>query len=175
LESIKPLYYSLKSWSKSPTELYFYGGDYMNGNLISPDSLQHIPWETIDYNFKSGDLNNPKIIDVIFYLDPLNLWYLPIPTITFESGGESFPNCDPGTTYVYTSDVDDGFKNTGTFSPDPPTPDPPPPAPPYTHVTGTVTADGFDPKLYKVKIIPGTDPVDTGTVSVTYKKLVVIY
>jgi len=172
LEAIKPLYYSNQSFQKTPMEVQFFAGDMMNGNVMIPDGLCEIPWSTID-QFKTDDINNPGIIDVMFGLPISKLWYIPVPEINFGSGGGSCHG-GPEMTFCLASD-DDCYCKSASFSPDPPTPDPPPPAPPYTHVTGTATPDLFNASLFKVQIIPGTDPVITGTVNWSYRRLIVTF
>jgi len=172
-EAIKPLYHSISTWSKSPMEIYFYCGEYMHGIFVAPDGLHPIPWETID-QFKTEDPNKLGIIDVMFNHQVSKLWFIPIPIITFGGGGKSFPGCSPATGYVM-ADHSDTFKKGGTFVPDPPTPPPPPPDPPYTPPTGGASGDLFKGPLFHVSIVAGTDPVDTGTIIVSYTRIIVTY
>ena len=171
VEAIKPLYYSLSIYKKTPMQVQFYAGDMMNGNLMAPDGLYTVPWSTND-QFKTGDLLNPGIIDIMYNLTLDKLWYIPVPNISFGVDTKSIPLCGPGKQYVL-SDHTDCFKKTATFTPDPPTPDPPLPAPPYTHVTAIISPDLYKASLWKTKITPGTDPVVTGTIELFYRRLIV--
>ena len=166
VESIKPLYYSNASYSKTPMQVQFFAGDMMHGALMKPDALCDVPWTTVD-QFKTDNLLTPGIIDIMFNLSLEKLWYIDIPTIAFSGGGKSIPDCNPGTTFVLADD-DDCFDKSGSFSPDPPTP-----PGTDTQVSGTVTGDSFEASMWKTSIIAGDDPVITGTVSVSYKRLIV--
>jgi len=172
-EALKPLYHSLSSWSKSPMEVYFYSGEYMHGIFVAPDALHPVPWETID-QFKTENPSELGIIDVMFEHQSTKIWFIPVPTVTFGSGSKTFPGCSPSTTYVM-ADHSDTFRKEGTFTPDPPTPDPPPPDPPYTHVSGGASGDLFKGPLFHVNITAGTDPVDTGTIGISYRRIIVTY
>jgi len=172
LEAIKPLYNSNKVYDKTPMEVQFFAGDMMNGNVMIPDGLCNIPWSTIN-QFKTDNPLDLGIIDVILEKDPIDLWYLPVPTITFGVGSESFSGCGPTTTYVKSSNID-CFCKEGSFIPDPP--DPPPPSPPSpTYVSGNVTPDLFSSDIWKVEIIPGNNTVITGTVNINYRRMIVTF
>jgi len=172
-EAIKPLYMSLSSFQKSPMQVYFYSGEEMHGIFQGVDSLHGVPWETIN-QFKTDNPADPGIIDVMFNFSVNKLWYIPVPTITYGAGTDSFPGCNPTTTYVNAS-YSDCFRKSGSFTPDPPSPDPPPPDPPYTHVGGGASGDWYTGALFHVTITPGTDPVKTGTVDISYKRIIVTF
>jgi len=172
-EAIKPLYKSLTSWSKSPMEIYFYCGEYMHGIFVTADGLVPVPWESID-QFKTESSTNPGIIDVMFNHQVSKIWFIPVPIVSFGGGGASFPGCGPGTTYVNASHSDT-FKKEGSFIPDPqpPPPETDPPTPPYPDTTGSASGDIFKAPLFHVSIIPQGGPVDTGTVTISYARLIV--
>jgi len=173
-EALKPLYMSLGSFQKSPMQVYFYSGEEMHGIFQAPDGLHAIPWETIN-QFKTENLSDPGIIDVMFNFPVTKLWYIPVPTVTYGSGGSSFPGCSPETHYVNASD-NDCFRKSGSFTPDPPTPDPtPPPVIIYTHVSGGVSGNMYTAALFNVTIVAGTDPVITGTVDISYRRIIVTF
>jgi len=172
-ESLKPLYRSLATLNKSPMQVYFYGGESMHGIFLKPDGLHGVPWETVD-QFKTGNLSDPGIIDVMFNFQTDKLWFIPVPIINFGVGSKSFPGCSPETTFVM-ADHSDCFRKEGIFTPDPPTPDPPPPDPPYTPVTGGASGDWYSAALFHVNIEPGSDPVITGTVGISYKRLIITF
>ena len=170
LEAIKPLYNSNAVYDKTPMEVQFFAGDMMNGNVMIPDGLCNIPWTTVD-QFKTDNPLDPGIIDVILQKDSIDLWYLPVPTITFGSGSGSFA-VGPETTYVLSSD-NDCFCKTGSFTADPPSPYTPPP--PATYVSAVINPDLFQSNLWRVEVIPGNNATVTGTVNITYRRLIVTF
>ncbi len=171
LEAIKPLYYSNEVYDKTPMEVQYFAGDMMNGNIMIPDGLCNIPWTTID-QFKTDNPNDPGIIDIMFGKPLIDLWYVPVPVITFGSGSDSFPGSDPSVTFVKSSN-DDCFCKGGSFTADPPDPYIPPP--PATYVTGIITPDLFQSDIWRVEITPGNNTVITGTVDITYRRLIVTF
>lgn len=87
-EAIKPLYESDEEFKKSPAQLYFYGGDNVNGWFFEGrNKLATITWDMLDL-FKSNG-GDPKIINIMFEYPINDLWYIDIPEMKFESSNET--------------------------------------------------------------------------------------
>ncbi len=176
LEAIKPLYHSEAAASKSPAQLYFFVDEFMHGTLIKPDSLVVVPWETID-QFKTDNLMDPGIIDVMFNFDVTKLWFIPVPTLTWGSGGGAHP-VDPGVFFINDSGAAGiAFDKGGSFIPDALNVEDPPGIPPIaTSASCNITLDNFNSGIWRTSVtpgVPGTAANDSGVVTVTYQTLTV--
>ena len=151
-EAINPLFEQNGSVSKSPAQLFFFGGQSCLGKYFGGDSLGGPSWESY------GAFSQPSL-DLLGTLfdNSRDVWFLPVPTLEEEEVLTSFYTVDYLTTVVEIDDV-------GLLHP-----------PTIEDFTGPATTSvSADYSNYNIiHIEPQEYPIETGSVSfrVRYTKM----
>jgi len=116
-EAIKPLYRGTAATGMTPAQLWFHIDEFMHGTLSIADTINFVPWSTID-QFKTDNPSNLGIVDVILRYHYTELWYINIPTITIGSGSDSFHVASSGFA-VLSPPSGLPYGVTSSFAPDP--------------------------------------------------------